>query len=71
MSSSAALLTAAEVARFTQVSVQTVYRWAGANPPILRSVRIGDGVIRFRPEDVEAMLEAALAPASTDEQASA
>lgn len=43
------------VADLLQVHVSTVSRWASRG--LLRSLRIGERTVRFRPEDVEAFLE--------------
>ncbi len=55
MSQLPTLLTAGEVAEALNVSVLSIYRWAGMNPPVLPSVNI-EGTRRFRPEDVEALI---------------
>ncbi len=57
MSDVPSLLTAADVAKIMQVSVQTVYRWAKppeGKPLVLDSVTVG-GIVRFRASDVAAL----------------
>ncbi len=51
-----ALLTAAEVAQALRVTTSSVYRWA--DDGTLKSIRVGE-TVRFRRDDVVALLEAA------------
>lgn len=52
------LLTAAEVAARLRVTVQSVYRWAKPDEDgkiVLPAVNVG-GIVRFRADDVDALL---------------
>lgn len=54
------LLTAGEVASILRVHKVTVYRWAEEGT--LKAVRIGNDTVRFRREDIDAMIGNGAAP---------
>lgn len=50
------LLTADEVAAIFRTDPVTVYRWARAVPPKIKSVKVG-GVVRFRRDEINRILD--------------